>query len=238
MGDVRLSGGDSILLSLDRERLGDVQQDPSFVVVSEVGLPKYRRSRMPLAIAILIGVVATAALGIVPIVVSALTGAVLLLLTGCLTTEEAYQAVNWKVIMLLAGVLPLGVAMEKTGAAMLIADALLKGVGDLGPIAVLSGFFFVSMMLTNVISNQATAALLVPVVFQAAETLDVSARPLLIAVTFAASLSFMTPVGYQTNTLIYGPGQYSFSDFTKVGTPLNLVLWILATLLIPVFWPF
>jgi di/tricarboxylate transporter len=128
--------------------------------------------------------------------------------------------------------------MEKTGAATLMANSVLSIGSGWGPVVVLSVFFFLAMMLTNFISNQATAVLLAPIAIQAAQTLAVDARPFLMAVTFAASLSFMTPVGYQTNTLIYGPGQYKFTDFTKVGTPLNLLFWLIATLLIPVFWPF
>ena len=238
LGAIRLSGGDAVLLMMDRERIREVTGDDSFVVTSEVGVPQYRWERVGLALAILAMVVGVAALDLMPIVVTAVAGCVLMVLTGCLTTQEAYEAVNWKVIFLLAGVLPLGTAMDKTGAADLLAAALLSGLGDLGPTAVLSGFFFLSMILTNVVSNQATAALLAPIALQAAGTLGVGARPLLVAITFAASLSFMTPVGYQTNTMIYGPGQFKFTDFTKVGAPLNLVFWILGTLLIPVFWAF
>ena len=238
LGELRLAGGDALLLSLDRERLPELRRDPSFVLTSEVGLPSYRRSKMPIALAILAGVVVATTAGVAPVVVNVIVGGVLLMLTGCLTSEEAYEAINWKVVLLLAGVIPLGIAMEKTGAAQLLADGVIMALGEMGPTAVLSGFFFLSMMLTNVISNQATAVLLVPICFQAAETLDVNVRPLLMAVTFAASLSFMTPVGYQTNTLIYGPGQYKFLDFARVGTPLNLLFWIIATLMIPVIWPF
>jgi di/tricarboxylate transporter len=234
----RLSGGDSVLLSMEQERISDVEHDPSFVVISEVGLPEERRGKMPLALTVLAGVVATAALGLVPIVVSAVVGCVILVLARCLTPEEAYEAINWKVIFLLAGVIPLGTAMDKSGAADLISTFVLDVLGTLGPAAVLSGFFFLSMMLTNLISNQATAALLAPIAIQAADALGVEAKPFLLAVTYAASLSFMTPIGYQTNTLIYGPGQYKFTDFTKVGTPLNLLFWLLATLLIPVIWSF
>ena len=236
LGSLQLSGGDSLLLALDADRVPDVERDPSFVLVSEVGLPELRRERMPVALLILAGVVGTAAAGLVPIAVSAVTGGLLMVLTGCVNSEEAYQSINWKVILLLAGVLPLGTAMDRTGAAQMIADGVISGLGPWGPAAVLSGFFLLSMLLTNVISNQATAALLAPIAFQTAATLEASPRPFLLAVTFAASLSFMTPVGYQTNTLVYGPGQYRFTDFLKVGTPLNLLLWILATLLLPVFW--
>ncbi|NBC16017.1 MAG: SLC13 family permease [Bacteroidetes bacterium] len=238
LSERRLSGGDSILLSMDQERVPELERDPSFVVVSEIGLPRERRGKMPLALTVLVGVVATAALGLVPIVVSAIVGCVVLVLTRCLTPEEAYEAINWKVIFLLAGVIPLGTAMDKSGAADLISTFFIDVLGPLGPMAILSGFFFVSMMLTNVVSNQATAALLAPIAIQAADLLGVEAKPFLLAVTYAASLSFMTPIGYQTNTLIYGPGQYKFTDFTRVGTPLNLLFWLLATLLIPVIWSF
>ena len=238
LGEVRLSGGDAVLLNIDEERTTEIERDPSFVLATEVDVPNYREARVPAAVSILVGVVLLAAFNVLPIVVSAISGCVLMVLTGCLTTEEAYQSVNWKVIFLLAGVIPLGTAMENSGAADLLSSTLLEVLGPLGPTAVLSGFFFTSMMLTNVVSNQATAALLAPIALEAAGTLGVDPRPFLMAITYAASLSFMTPVGYQTNTMIYGPGQYKFTDFTKVGTPLNLILWILGTILIPYFWPF
>jgi di/tricarboxylate transporter len=238
MGEVELEGGDTVLLNIDRERVPEVERDSSFVLTSEVDVPTYRPNKMPVAIAILAGVIASAAFNLLSISVAALAGCVLMIVSGCITTDEAYESINWKVMFLLIGVIPLGVAMEKTGAADLMSDALLGVLGDLGPTAAVSGFFFLSMMLTNIISNQATAALLAPIAIQAAESLGVSARPLLMAITYAASLSFMTPVGYQTNTLIYGPGQYKFTDFTKVGTPLNILFWLIATFLIPLIWSF
>jgi len=176
-------------------------------------------------------------LNYLPIVASALIGCVLLILTRCINMEEAYQAVEWSIIFLIAGVLSLGMAMEKTGVARILSDVLISVVGDWGPVALLSALFFVTMMLTNVMSNAATAALLAPIAIFAADSMQVNPRPFLMAVTFAASLSFMTPVGYQTNTLIYGAGKYKFFDFLRVGTPLNLLFWVLATLLIPVIWP-
>lgn len=232
-----LSAGDSLLLAMPEERLGEVERDRSFILVSEYGIAPYRRSKLPIAVLILGSVVVAAAAGLVPIVVSAATGVLALLLTGCLTTQEAYEAVNWKVIMLLAGVLPLGTAMEKTGGAEILSGGVTSLFGALGPEAVVSGFFLLAVLLSNVISNQATAALLAPVAIEAAASFGASPRPFLMAVTFAASLSFMTPVGYQTNTMIYGPGQFRFTDFTRVGTPLNILLWILGTVLIPIVWP-
>lgn len=238
LANIKLEGGDSLLLSISRDRIREIQNDPSFVIASEAGVDRYRSNKMPIAIGILAGVVGFAAFGILPIVVTAVIGVILMNLTGCLTTEEAYKAVNWKVILLLGGVIPLGIAMQKTGAAQLLSEGLITYLGSMGPTAIVSGLFFLSMALTNLISNQATAALLAPIAIETASAIGVSAQPLLIAVTFAASLSFITPVGYQTNTMVYGAGQYKFTDFTKVGTPLNIIFWIIATIFIPIFWSF
>lgn len=238
LSDVQLEGGDSLLLSMSKDRIREMQNDASFVVASEVDVERYRSDKMPLAVCILGMVVGLAAFGILPIVITAVIGVILMNLTGCLTTEEAYNAVNWKVIILLGGIIPLGTAMEKTGAAHLLSETVINYLGSMGPTAIVSGFFLLSMMLTNLISNQATAVLLAPIAIDTASSIGVSAEPLLMAVTFAASLSFMTPVGYQTNTMIYGAGQYKFTDFTKVGTPLNIIFWILGTIFIPIFWPF
>ena len=234
----RLSAGDALLIEVVRNRLEQLQQHQAFVVVSEVDFPRFRKRKIIPALAILFFVVITAAFNILPIVVSAITGSVLLVLTRCIDIDDIYQSIEWSVILLLAGVLTLGIALEKTGAANLISDFLIQAVGQWGPGALLSALFFVTMMLTNVMSNAATAALLAPIAVVAADSMAVNARPLLMAVTFAASLSFMTPVGYQTNTLIYGPGKYRFTDFLRVGTPLNILFWLLATVLIPLIWPF
>ena len=238
VGRTRLRAGDTLLIEVRKTDLNRLQQHPAFVIVSKVGLQEFRKDKIAPALLILIAVVGAAALDIFPIVVSAIAGCVLMLLTRCITLEETYQAIEWSVLFLLAGVLSLGVALEKTGAARLISEGLLTLVGGWGPVAVCSALFLLTMMFTNFISNNATAVLIAPIAIFAAESMGVSTRPFLVAVTFSASLSFMTPVGYQTNTLIYGPGQYKFADFMRVGTPLNLLFWAMGTVLIPIFWPF
>ncbi|MGE0643196.1 MAG: SLC13 family permease [Nitrospira sp.] len=233
-----LRGGDMLLLKVRADSFERLRTSPAFVMMSDAGVPTFRTDKLLIALAIVAGVVGAAALNIVPLVISSITGCALLILTGCLTMEEAYQAVEWKIIFLLAGVLTLGVALEKTGAALLLSNWMIATLGVFGPVALVSAFYLMTSLLTETMSNNATAALLTPIAIAAAQSMDLDPRPFLMAITFAASASFMTPVGYQTNTLIYGPGQYTFKDFLRVGAPLNILFWILATLLIPMFWPF
>ncbi|MBX3334773.1 MAG: sodium-coupled transporter [Nitrospira sp.] len=233
-----LRGGDMLLLKVRTDSFKRLRDSPAFIMLSDVGLSTFRTKKLLTALAIIAAVVGAAALNVVPIVISAISGCALLILTGCLTMEEAYQAVEWKIIFLLAGVLTLGVALEKTGTALLLSKWLIATVGLWGPIALVSVFYLITSLLTEAMSNNATAALLTPIAIAAAQSLEVDPRPFLMAITFAASASFMTPVGYQTNTLIYGPGQYTFTDFLRVGAPLNILFWVLATIFIPVFWPF
>lgn len=234
---VVLRAGDTLLLEARRGRLGQLRQSRELIFVSESQLGGSRPHKFLPAALILLAVVGTASAGVMPIVVSSLLGAVAMVVTRCLSIEEAYAAVDWKIIFLLAGVLGLGRALEETGGAALIADQVVSGFSWMGPVAVLSAFYLLTSLLTEAMSNNATVVLLAPVAMVTAAALGVDSRPFLMAVTFAASASFMTPVGYQTNTLIYGPGRYRFSDFIRVGLPLNVIFWILATLLIPVIWP-
>lgn len=237
LNDVRLSAGDALLVETTRERLPQFRRSAAFVLVSDQPIHEFRPSKAVPALAILAFVVGSAALGFLPIVASSTAGAVAMLLSGCLTPEEAYRAVDWKIIFLIAGVLSLGTALENTGGAELLSGLLSPVGAAFGPIALISAVYLVTTLLTNAMSNNATAVLLAPIAIATANAVGADPRPFLMAVTFAASASFMTPVGYQTNTMIYGPGQYRFSDFLRVGGPLNVIFWILATVLIPVFWP-
>jgi di/tricarboxylate transporter len=237
LSETVLKAGDVLLIEIRQDYVGTFRRSRDFIITSEMQPTEFRRSKAVIAVTIVAGVVLAAALNIAPIVVTAVVGAIALILLQCITIDEAYEAIDWKIIFLLAGVLSLGIALERSGAAAILSANMLKYIGALGPIALVSAFYFITSALTETMSNNATAALLAPIAIVTAESLGASPMPFLMAITFAASSSFLTPVGYQTNTMIYGPGQYKFTDFVKVGGPLNLIFWILATIFIPMFWP-
>jgi di/tricarboxylate transporter len=235
--DTELSAGDALLVEVPAEHRGLLRTHRDFVVVSDVPVEAEKPRKVIPALAVVAGVVALAALGVAPIEITAVIGAVGMVVVGALNMDQAYRAVEWRVIFLLGGLLGLGTALETTGVAEMMSEMLIQGTGVWGPIAVVSGVYLLTSLLTSVMSNNATAALIMPVALSAAATMGMNPRALVIAVAFGASASFMTPVGYQTNLLVYGPGSYRFSDYLRVGGPLNLVFWVLATFLIPVFWP-
>lgn len=237
LSETKLDAGDALLLEVRKRRFTQLRQSPAFVIISEVEQERYRKNKIIPALLIVAGVIASASMGLADIVAAAIIGSILMILVGCIKMQEAYKAIEWRIIFLLAGVLALEAAMENSKAGELVSEQIISTVGVWGPIAMISAFYLMTFILTEMMSNTATAALLTPVAIATANTLNVSPRPFLVAVMFAASASFMTPVGYQTNTLIYGPGQYRFADFLKVGTPLNVLFWITATILIPYFWP-
>jgi di/tricarboxylate transporter len=238
LAETPLAAGDALLIESPKSQLARLKRRREFVVVSDVGPLDEKPRRRITAVLIVAGVIVAAATGAAHISAAALVGAILLILTGSLRLDEAYRAVDWQVVFLLAGILPLGIALQKTGGADMLADLLINGVGSYGPVAILAALYLVTTVLTAFMSNTATAALLVPIAVTAAAGLAIDPRPLLIAIAFGASASFMTPVGYQTNLLVYGPGSYRFSDYLKVGLPLTLIFWVMATLLIPLVWRF
>jgi len=235
--NITLMPGDALLIDVPNDQIEHLTEQRVFLVVSRAGIPRFDWRKASKAVAIVVAVVVVAATGLLPIVAAAATGALMMVLSGCISTEEAYGAIEWNVLFLLAGMLSLGAAMEKTGASTMLAEGMVNAVGGFGPIALLAAFFGATMLLTEVMSNNATVALLLPIAITTAHSIDANPRTFMFAVVFAASSSFMTPVGYQTNTMIYGPGQYRFVDFVRVGAPLNLIFWILGVLLIPWFWP-
>jgi di/tricarboxylate transporter len=239
MDNIRLRVGDTLLVQATEGSIERLDANRDFIVAQRVERQDFRRSRIFVAIGIVIAVVGLAALDVMPIVVSALAGGLAMVLTGCLKPGEVYDAVQWDVIFLLAGVIPLGIAMQETGAAALVAEFVVASAAALPITAVLGLFYVVTALLTNIISNNASVVLMVPVAVEAARDPAVAADPFsfIMAVTFAASTAFMTPVGYQTNLFVYGPGGYRFTDYLRVGAPLQLVFAIVTTLGIMVFFP-
>ena len=235
--NIKMMPGDALLLDVPKDQIENLTRHRVFLLVSSAGIPSFDRFKAAKALTIVVAVVVIAASGALSIVTAAAAGALMMVLSGCISTDEAYGAIEWKVVFLLAGMLALGAAMQKTGASTLLATWLIDGVGRYGPVALLAAFFGVTMLLTEAMSNNATVALLLPIAITTAQSIGANPRTFMFAVVFAASSSFMTPVGYQTNTMIYGPGQYRSMDFVRVGAPLNLVFWVLGTLLIPWFWP-
>jgi di/tricarboxylate transporter len=236
--NIKIMSGDALLIDVPNDQIDHLTQQGMFLLVSKAGIPRFNRVKAAKALTIVLSMVVLASSGVLPIVAAAVAGALVMVLSGCISTDEAYSAIEWKVLFLLAGMLTLGAAMQKTGAAMMMAEWMIDTVGRYGPLALLAALFAITMLLTEVMSNNATVALLLPIAIMTAEAMDVNPRTFVFAVVFAASSSFMTPVGYQTNTMICGPGQYRFVDFLRVGAPLNLIFWILGTALIPWFWPF
>ncbi|MGB3693793.1 MAG: SLC13 family permease [Spirulinaceae cyanobacterium] len=232
LGRVPLRFGDLLLIQAPRQSFLGLQTTKELLVIEQGDLESLRTDKAPIAIAIIMAVVALAAADLVPILVSALAGVVLMIITGCLKPGEIYSAVRWDVIFLLAGLIPLGIAMDNSGATAWLADNLVVLGGNLSGYWVLTLFYLTTSLLTEILSNNASVVLMLPIAVEVAKTLELNPLAFMFAVTFAASTSFMTPIGYQTNTMVYGPGNYKFFDFTRFGAGLNLLLTIITPLLI------
>jgi len=238
IGTIRLEHGDSLLILTSREQLKVLRQSPDFLVLAEVRRSFLRKDKLFYAIAIFLGIILLVSFNFLSIVAAAVIGTGLMLLTGCLRLQDLYSHLSWETIVMLACLIPVGSAMENTGLANLVATSLVTKLDVWGPVVVLSGVYLLTSVLTSVMTNNATAILMIPISISTAQHLQVNPQPFVMAVLFAASASFMTPIGYQTNLFIFGPGGYKFTDFLKVGAPLSLLFWILASVLIPLFWPF
>jgi di/tricarboxylate transporter len=236
--DVRLRIGDIVLIWCYGDKLDRMRDGADFIIAEDVHHEIVQKRKAWKAGLIFAGLVVAASTGLADIMVCALTAVFLMIVTGCLQMRDAYRAVQADVLLLIAGTLALGTAMEKTGTSQLYAEAYLNVFAGFPPTMVLGGFILLVSISTQILSNNATAVLLLPIAVSTASGLGVDPKPFIIAVCFGASACFATPIGYQTNLLVYGPGGYRFSDYLKLGMPLNLLVLILGTLLIPVFWPF
>jgi len=236
--DRKVRPGDAFLLLLAQGRERELGRDRQLVMVSKHPLPEPRTRQAWIAGVLLAAAIGCAAAGLAPIAITALTAAAGMVIVGAVTTDEAYRAVQWKILILLAGVIPLGQAMESSGAALWLADHTINELQGFGGPVVLAGMLVLTMVMTNLMTNIAAAAFLTPLAFETASALEVSPRPLVVAVMFGASLSFLSPIGYQTNTLVYGPGGYRYGDFARLGGLLTLLCVAIGVALIPLIWPF
>ncbi|MCP4201974.1 MAG: SLC13 family permease [bacterium] len=238
LASIPLKAWDTLLVFGPKSRVEALSDVEDFISLGERQVRLRLARRWWICAATIPVVVILAAAGIMPILKSAILGTVFLLLTRTITIRQAYRGIDWTVIFLLAAILPLGLAMENTGLAALISSWIEPFGMRYGPHALLSLLYVATTALTSMFSNNATAILMVPIAIGAASNLGVDAKPFLMAIAYGASTSFMTPVGYQTNAMVSGPGAYRFNDFFKFGGPLTLIFWLVATWLIPVFWPF
>ncbi len=238
IADLDLRMGDILLVRGTTKALGKLRNSESFILLEGVHDQVIERHKAPVALAIIFAIVGLAAFGVFPISVLGIAGAVTLVLTRILTPRDAYRAIDWPVLILIAGMIALGKAMEKTHALDVAADALMSSVGTLGTHPTLWIFYFLTAGLSLLILNKPAAVLCTPLAIILAQRLGVDAKPFIMAVAFAASTAMATPMGYQTNLLVYGPGGYNYRDFVAFGLPLNLSVGVVACLLIPLIWPF
>lgn len=236
--DIPLEFGDTVLFEGPEANLVRLREEDDFLSLNESVHKPFRRSRAFVALGALAAVVVLSSTGVLPIVSAALLAAVVVVLAGCLDPAEAYESIDWSILFLIVGMLGLGKALELSGAMQWIGGNLVAVFGGMGPFVLLAVVYLLGMVLTEVVTNNAVAIILTPIVVTIAMAMDVSPRPFVVAVMFAASASFCTPIGYQTNTYVFGAGGYRFSDFPKIGLPLSAILFLVANLLIPYFWPF
>ncbi len=230
--------GDILLVRLPESSLARLRSETDFIIVEDVHHEIVHKRLAGRAFLIFGAMVAAAATGLADILVCALAAAFLMILTGCLQLRDAYRAIEGRVLLIIIAMIALSAALEKTGAAEFYARAFLSLFSGANPVLVLSGLILLTSICTHILSNNATAILLLPIAISAAQGLGVDPKPFIVAVCFGASACFATPIGYQTNLLVYGPGGYRFSDYFKLGMPLNLLVLVMGSLFIPMIWPF
>lgn len=239
---IKLHFADTLLIFVPKSSMDTMIKNRDLAILQEHEVSIKKVKFWWLAIAVIPLAMLLAALGAVDILEAALIGVVILLVVGAISPEEAYQSINWSVIIMIAAFVPVGIAMERSGAAEMIAS-LVSNFGSnfdvqMAPHASMSLMFLISIIITSLMSNNTAAIILIPIAISVSTQMNVDAKPFIFAVAFGASTSFATPMGYQTNLMVYGPGQYKFSDFVKVGVPLNIIFWLLGTFFIPIIWSF
>lgn len=233
-----LKFGDTLLIEGSAAKISKLLEGGNIINLTQPQEKPMLKSKAPIAILTILSVITLSALEVMPIASLALIGAVVVMLTRCVEAEEAYEAIEWKILFLIFGMIGLSIGMEKTGTTTLIVNHIVSLVGDMNPIVILAAIYVLTSVLTEMVSNNAIAVVITPVAMTLADQLGFDSKPFIIAIMFAASASFATPIGYQTNTFVYGAGGYKFTDFLKIGIPLNIIFAILATIILPIFFPF
>jgi di/tricarboxylate transporter len=238
LAELPLRFGDTLLVQGPRHNFAILQRELDFVVLGDAGDGRVMRTRKaPLAVGIVLLMLVPVVAGWLPIAAAALLAGVLMVLTGCLTMDEAYQSIEWKAVFLVAGTLPLGIAMQTTGTAEFLAGLMIDAVGGLGPLALLAGFYVLTNLLTQFMSNAASTVVIAPIAIGAAQQIGSDPHALLMAVAVGASAGFLTPVAHQSNVLVMGPGGYRFGDYFKSGLPLDLMTLAVVLVVVPLIWP-
>jgi di/tricarboxylate transporter len=238
IGDIRLRPGDTLLLQTTPNFLRAHRNDRSFYLISDVEEWRpMRPDRSWMAVGLFILLLALMTSGRVDTVTASALVAIAMIAVGCISTSEARKSIEWQTLVTIAAAFGVGTALQDSGAAKMVATTLFDSIKDFGPIVAIAGVYFTAWMVTEVITNNAAAVLVFPICLEVAKVYDADPRPFVMTLVFAASASFMTPIGYQTNMMVYGPGGYKFSDYIRVGLPMNLILWALAVILVPIFWP-
>ncbi len=237
VGDIQLQLGDTLLLHGRRDRINALQSEDSFLLLAPIELEQRRLNKAPLALIVFVAMIILVSMGTLHISTAAVLASIVMVLLGTLKMDEAYSAIEWQSVFLIAGMLPMGIAMDKTGTAQFLADSIIRAVGHLGPQATMIGLFILTTIITEFMSNAAAAVLVAPIAISAASSLGVDPRAFVMGVGIAASNSFLFPIGHQASVLVYGPGNYRFFDYTKVGLPLTLLIWVLMVIFLPIFWP-
>ena len=233
---------DTLLVYGPKDRINQLANKEGFIVLGKVDGSLDSHPFWWLSIVSILLAVTLAIFKIVPIVVGVIIGVIALLLSKVITPNEAYSSIHWQVIIVIAAFLPMGIAMQRTGFDVLIGDSISSVVNifpsDLLPYILLAIIYLITMILTEIASNAATAIIMTPITLSLAASFGFDPKPFIFAVCFAASASFITPVGYQTNLMVFGPGGYRYSDYIKVGLPLGVILWVISVAIIPMIWPF
>jgi di/tricarboxylate transporter len=237
LDDLVVRVGDTLLLEGTVEDIQRLAADMDLVDVNRPRVVAFRRAKAPIALAALVGIVVLSALDLAPILPLALIAVAVILTTHCVDSDEAFSFVDGRLMAMIFAMLAVGEGLDQSGAVGLIVNGVAPWLEQLGPFALILAVYFIGLVLTEFLSNNAVAVIYTPVAIQLAEKLGHDPRPFVVAVMFSATLAFATPVGYQTNMMVYGPGGYRFSDFTKVGLPLNIIAMLVASALIPLIWP-